>query len=334
MGSIPHDLQQAVINDNLVFFIGSGFSHGLGFPDWKGLVKKTLNTLTEKGHDYDDFLPLLEKGRMNEIKILEQVEEHKGLVFDVLEETFELDHPKRELIKNQEKFSALWKASSKIITTNYDRVLETAGSLNATDVVTYHTENSIKKLSRKNRFLFKIHGDIGDSAKCILFQSDYQKLYKKETSPILELKKLISDKVIMFVGFSMTDPFIIDLFDYIKELYSGLKGYQHFIIKTNDEDFSDLGVQSIKLDSYDELPAYLNSLADLKSRNIPTTLETSPSKIDKAALLIAEPISSNYDYSIYLKAIKKLKCGLDIFHLSYESLNELDEYNYLFIFPT
>lgn len=332
MFTIPTAIQKAIAEDKLVFFIGSGFSHGLGFPDWKGLVIKIINRLREKGHDYSSLLPAFEEDLITAIEILGKIEEHKGTVFDILEETFELNDKVKKLIEEQEKFSDLWKASSKIITTNYDRVLETAGDLKASDIVKYDTQNSIKNLSSKESFLFKIHGDFADSAKCVLFQSDYQTVYEKESASILELKKIISDKTIIFIGFSMTDPFVSNLFGYIKELYNELKGMPHYIITTKDEDFKEYGVEQIKLNSFDELPIYIKELANFKLQKTPPTKVIEPLNGKKAAILVANPIATNYDYSIQLKAIKKLKINFDIYHLSYETLNELNDYDYLFIF--
>lgn len=332
MFTIPTALHKAIADDNLVFFVGSGFSSGLGFPDWKGLVKKIINTLKEKGHDYDEFLAVLEKGSMSEIDILEIIKSHKGIICDVLEETFELSDATKKKIKEQEKFAVLWQASSKIITTNYDRVLETAGDLKASEVVTHETKNTIKNLSNKERFLFKIHGDLADSANCVLFRSGYQKLYGKENSPILELKKFISDKVILFIGFSMADPFVTNLFSYIKELYDELKGNPHFIVTTKNDDFSDYGVEQIKLNDFVELPSLLKEIASLKEQRVPLTLKVDSTKKIKAAVLTANPIVANYDYGSQIKALKKLNINLDFYHLCYETLNNLNDYGYLFVF--
>ncbi|UNJ81299.1 hypothetical protein [Metabacillus dongyingensis] len=37
--NIPMDITEAIKNNKLVFFVGSGFSKTLGFPDWNNLVK-------------------------------------------------------------------------------------------------------------------------------------------------------------------------------------------------------------------------------------------------------------------------------------------------------
>jgi len=51
----------------------------------------------------------------------------------------------------------------------------------------------------------------------------------------------------------------------------------------------------------------------------------------KIAVLTAKPIDKQYDYNEQEKAFKKLKCAVDYFYLSYDTLHELDGYDYLII---
>jgi len=333
---IPEKLKQAIEDDDLVVFVGAGFSSVLDFPSWDGLVEEILNALSKTDSGYKDFLPLLKSGMMDAIQVLDKAEKYKGDVLDVLEQTFCLDEDKKSKLDENEQFNAVWKLSSKVITTNYDQALETAGGLlGSPDVVTHAVENGIKNLSKKSRYLFKIHGDYADSKNCILFTSDYDRLYGVESSPTFELKTLIAHKRILFVGFSMADPFISQLFSQVKEMYGDLKGNQHFIITTGSNGFSKYGVANINIGGYDELPDYLNRLVQLKpdaanSSPIKQTLDNE-NNAPRAALLMANPITENYDYSTELQAFKKFKGRLDIFHLSEDALNELDGYDYIFL---
>lgn len=332
---IPEKLKSAIETDSLIVFVGAGFSSVLGFPSWNGLVEEILNTLGTNDPRYNDFLPFLKKGTMKAINVLDMTEGQKGEVLDVLEQVFRLDDVKKQKITEYEQFSSIWKLSSKIITTNYDHALETAGNIEPTDVVTHAVANGIKNLSNKSRYLFKIHGDYADSKNCILFTSDYNRLYAEESSPVFELKTSIAHKTILFVGFSMEDPFISQLFSYVKKLYGGLKGNQHFIITTDNNNFSQYGVANIDIGGYDELPDYLNRLVQLK----PHIANSAPAKqmvenehnAPCAALLMANPITESYDYSIELQAFKKFKGRLDILYLSEDALNDLDGYDYLFL---
>ena len=51
----------------------------------------------------------------------------------------------------------------------------------------------------------------------------------------------------------------------------------------------------------------------------------------KIAVLTANPINKNYEYDELLKGFKKLKCEVDHFYLSYDALNNLKDYDYIFI---
>ena len=54
-------------------------------------------------------------------------------------------------------------------------------------------------------------------------------------------------------------------------------------------------------------------------------------KSTKIAILIANPINRNYEYDELLKGFKKLKCEVHHFYLSCDALNNLEDYDYIFI---
>ncbi|KJV07562.1 metallophosphoesterase [Methylocucumis oryzae] len=63
----------------------------------------------------------------------------------------------------------------------------------------------------------------------------------------------------------------------------------------------------------------------------PTSPASATTLAHKIAILTANPIDKQYDYSEHEKAFKKLKCTVDYFYLSYDTLHELDGYDYLII---
>jgi cell division septum initiation protein DivIVA len=113
----------ALNSDKLVFFIGSGFSKTLRFPNWKELVIKFLDDLST---DYKEFKQLKEfymnSDFMEEIEVLDKIVEHKPRVLKILDKQFSVD------IQNQnlDRQNKIGRISSKIITTNYDKALELA----------------------------------------------------------------------------------------------------------------------------------------------------------------------------------------------------------------
>lgn len=332
---IPDALQQAIKNNTLVIFVGAGFSAGLGFPNWNELIKQILRkTFSNDEKKLNAFLTNLDIEILSALDVLDKIEKYaSGTAFDVLEQALKLTGESKQKIAQDEKFQLLWELCPRIITTNYDQALETAAQLDSDEIVVYSAQNSIKNLSKKSKYLFKIHGDITDSAQCVLFRSKYDQLYQEETSPIFELKKLIADQCILFVGFSLSDPYVTEIFQYINKLYHGLKGKQHFALTTADNDFSPYGVENIKLDSYAGIPPYLKQLLTYKPHILPDAPVVTLTQPEiKAAVLIAQPIAENVDYSEALRELKKIKCRLDVLPLSVAVLNALEGYQYIFVF--
>ena len=45
--NISKELEESIVNNNIVIFIGAGCSIPMGFPNWNGLVLEILNKLDE-----------------------------------------------------------------------------------------------------------------------------------------------------------------------------------------------------------------------------------------------------------------------------------------------
>lgn len=67
--------------------------------------------------------------------------------------------------------------------------------------------------------------------------------------------------------------------------------------------------------------------AAISNKEVDKPIKTST----KIAVLIANPINRNYEYDELLKGFKKLKCEVNYFYLSCDALNNLEDYDYIFI---
>ncbi|WP_157729310.1 SIR2 family protein [Tumebacillus algifaecis] len=339
------EIIKAVQNDRLVFFIGSGFSRELGFPDWKGLLKEIIQALLPTNPNYDLLIQTLDEGFLTEIEVLEKLQKHKKDVLEVLARTFQLHQANNSKLNKHRK---LWKITKKFITTNYDKALETANQ--SSNKVVYDNEFYVAKLNVEDNYVFKLHGCIEDPSRCILFEENYKELYNGHSAAIETLKKIGSDKTIIFLGFSLADPFVKKQFDYINNVYKGMQN-KHFIITTSGEDFETY-VEPIKIDNWGEaLDQLLDSLVVLKENVVQTSMTRlidvlEPStQIHKTkeiivasdiriAILIATPINKQFDYDFDKIAshFSNLNITIDFFHLSVEALNNLEGFDYLLLF--
>lgn len=69
-------------------------------------------------------------------------------------------------------------------------------------------------------------------------------------------------------------------------------------------------------------------VAEIETKPIPISHKIDSPKI---AVLTANPINRNYEYDELLKGFRKLKCEVHYFYLSCEALNNLEDYDYVFI---
>jgi tetratricopeptide (TPR) repeat protein len=206
----------------------------------------------------------IREGKLSEINALDKLKEkgHQATVFRVLENKINIDFDNR-LLKRHEK---IWQITDQVITTNYDRAFELHKPDRVKKVI-YNDDFHVARLSDLERFLFKIHGCIERPAECVLFSDQYRKLYSGKTSLALELFQLFSNKTIIFLGFSLNDPFVKDLLKLRQKAYRGLK-HKNFIITTEEKEFSHLGVEKITtVKNYgDDLDTFLDELLAIRER--------------------------------------------------------------------
>ena len=154
--NIHSGLKEAVEKDNIVFFIGAGFSKDLGFPDWNTLVINMINKLSKDNSTITSLIPVIENGFLSAIEALEKISGEKKVIRGTLEESFIIDDEKLEKIKNTQKYELLWKISPKIITTNYDESLEKSSLNIANAKIPFDDSYKLSKLSNENKFYFNI----------------------------------------------------------------------------------------------------------------------------------------------------------------------------------
>ena len=339
MRQVHYEMKRAIEKDKLVFFVGSGFSLSLGFPNWRGLLNEVLTTLSVDNEECNLYNKLLDMGKMNEIQILNLIYAHKLRIFEIMDQLFQLDESKVAMLDNHKKLGQI---TSKIITTNYDKALERVNP-QLTRIV-YGNDYRVAKLPDTDKYIFKLHGCIENPANCVLFEEDYKKLYDQPAPAIEELKKIIADQTIIFLGFSLADPYVKHQFEYINKLYSGLKG-NHFLVTAGEQSQPLDNIKLVELNDWTDLDGFLHQLIEIKKAllevssavpklelNIP--IESVKQTEVKIAILIASPIDKDFDYDFekISKCFNNFQVTVYLFYLTVENLNNLDGYDYIFIF--
>ena len=286
----PPGLRKAIESNDLIIFAGAGVSLSLGLPTWKDLIIKIIEGLEVKA--LLPFNELLKNNVLSPLDVLNSLEKDYGnAVVEILEDTI-------GGLKNEPKIhKKLIKLSPKVITTNYDIGFDEAWKKEfngyATNIVENDQNYNLSKLYSKETFIFKIHGSISDPGSCILFENQYRDLYKDEKAFLLELKFLFLRNTILFVGFSLEDPYVSEIIVKINKLYDNFTR-RHYIITTDQKLPLPDNVVRVLLDDYDQLDACLDQLIALKPTvsNLPsrsyTELIGRESAIQAIFSLIAE----------------------------------------------
>lgn len=236
----PADHLEKLLHDHPAspfLFVGSGFSQRyLGVPTWDGILRSTTKNLATPFEFYlassDSKLPrcasLLSKDfgeywwKADELaEIREKYREHikgsssplKIAIADRLRGEFRLIKDSR-LTEELEAFRAL--NAEGIITTNWDCLLE---SLFPGYKVYIGQQSVVRQTPQNIAEIYKIHGCCTDPNSLVLTEEDYALFRERQAYLAAKLITIFVEHPVVFLGYSVSDPNIIDL---LKAILRGL----------------------------------------------------------------------------------------------------------------
>ena len=116
---IPDVLIEKMNKGKLVLFIGAGLSINAGYPSWNKLIEDILNKISYKEPKFQDYINALNAGVMTPIDILGKIEKNKSSIIEIFEQLM-----KGYAVEPTDVHKMVSRVSGKIITTNYDKLLE------------------------------------------------------------------------------------------------------------------------------------------------------------------------------------------------------------------
>ncbi len=227
MNIYDHIREISELNDNgqLVIFVGAGVSKNVkGMPSWKELIKSMAesinytkcNNCKQKVDGCNDQCRFIDHFSVEEFLKIPQYlfNENPELYKEKLKENVSgeiIDAKLSGLI-----FDIL---PQHIITTNYDKLLESSNNINRLifDVVCNDKELIS---SDRARHIIKMHGDISDIDSIVLKESDYLNYSQKKILIETFIKSLMINHTFVFLGYSLNDnniKQIISWINYLKE---------------------------------------------------------------------------------------------------------------------
>ena len=296
-----HLIQVAANRNRLVVFVGAGTSIPSGMPSWGKAVEKIKEHLDDKNCD-NDFLKVPqyyynEHGKNNYVELMREIFKYGKNLY-----SRDIHH---KILKFRTKY---------IITTNYDNLLEQALSEEnqVFDVVSHDKDLAYGTADRK---IIKMHGDF-EHDNFVLKEDDYLRYSLSFRLIETYIKALIAGNVVLFLGYSFSDPDLKQIFTWVKEVL-GSDRPQSYIVEVG-ENYSVAKINYFKNFGINILYAS-KKLKNFKSNELEKNLEEmidflqseseSEDKIDILYQGLKSFINLNYVYSEYIKKAFA-KCGV------------------------
>ena len=282
-----------------IFFVGSGISRRyIHSPDWIGLLEEIV-----EGRNIN-FKKLIQKhtdskGEVNNEELAVELEE---LYFNELEDAEIEDEGSKpyyfrkriaeitdkylnenlvELNTNSEIIELKKTRPAAIITTNYDKVMETVFGKDYSVLVGQNSllESVVDGVGE----IYKIHGCSSNPNSIIITKEDYDNFFDKSKYLNAKLLTLFLEYPIIFMGYSISDRNIISILSTIIEMLSSekveeLKSRIWFVersengkdekstVRINLKDGHYLDIISFKLQDYGK---FYSAIADISTKRIP-----------------------------------------------------------------
>lgn len=227
----------------IIFWIGAGASFWCGYPRWKELAEKLHSEFIKYEHVYN--------------------KEHAAILLD--EEIF----PKyfsycfsiskaryyKELVGNlspKEMTPVYGRFVSvlsdiepcSIITTNVDQCLE--GHLNGFSLLERSDlERGVQLIQSRQSFIVKLHGSISSVKSMVFTEEDYLSL-RNDDRYIEILSQLISSSIVIFLGYEVSDNYVINLLKESVDLKEIFGDGPHFVVTSSVNNVLPESVHSIR----------------------------------------------------------------------------------------
>jgi hypothetical protein len=220
------NIKKILEQKDTVLFIGSGISLWSGLPTWWKMIEE-LTVFVEKTGQSSELI----KAEAQRGDLLQAA----SYGFDKLS-----DHQIGEFIRSSCRYGIAkpHEIHKKIVTlgptcfvtTNYDNLIEESTREWLKDkffrppITNRHlTETAEIVHARSNNFVFKPHGDAGDSNSIILTREQYRKLLPGgERHAALEtVKMLLASRPVVYLGFGLRDPDFLYLRDLLANTFKG-----------------------------------------------------------------------------------------------------------------
>ena len=306
-------LKRLIEENKVIPFVGAGVSKSVklkngkdAFIDWKELLQCFLNDISDKDN-LNVIKAMLNVKKIDYLDVADRIEKELSPkdFTEILKQSIHvnynhIDEDTYELAKT------IWDLNSKlIITTNYDKVLHRScedKNIEYWDIESLHEQGMYARDGVEDSTVWNLHGHVDQANNMILTTAKYSELYSDDISnskykaSLKLLETIISSKSLLFIGFSLDDPFIVKQLNKIIDIFGG-HSPEHYILVKEGNRVNDLN-GSIKIIEYENHGEPL--IETIKSLQPTIKEKKDESKIDEDI-----PISKEEHISTQLTTLPK-----------------------------
>lgn len=242
----PEELRRRYLEGRVVPFVGAGVSMSVSWETEEGIQQRgpswsELTNMATKILGFED--PELARVRGSDLQILEYFKrKHSGQTARLTNWLSCSLRPPDYAITSAPILSALTKLEKcgLFYTTNYDDFLERAFGLHGRETHVVAVEAHMSGAGNATEIV-KFHGDLNHPDQIVLTESDYQSRLALESPLDYRLLSDLLGRVVLFVGYSFSDPNVSYLFRLFTSKLVGssgsLSGPRAYIILRDPSEF-------------------------------------------------------------------------------------------------
>jgi len=260
------ELIDCIRKEQCCVFVGAGLSRPAGYPLWKDLIKNLKDETEKIEHKKIDDAGLKELERAELYSKIIGEEKFTKFIVDIFnpnDNKQPCSQVHRDLV--QMPFTAY-------VTTNFDCLLEDA-FIEEGEKTSYDLYPLLQVTHLRDRRIFHIHGiidykDLEITKKSIILTKSYfDEAYSEDSELRRFLKSLYSDLTIMFVGFSLNEPYLMKILEVSKIEYDkkrDIAATRNMGTLTEPKHYAFLAIPEIKKDNltHEQIESYTKSYTE------------------------------------------------------------------------
>jgi 5'-deoxynucleotidase YfbR-like HD superfamily hydrolase len=232
--NIPNRLNELVSNNQIVPFIGSGFSIPSGVPTWASLVDGLVRNFA-----WDSQQPALKalSSGLEGADLTGILDSLTTTEFGAKEHLVERINSIRYAPSGYHRLLLELNCNT-IITTNWDLLIEQALTQNQTTNRVIYRDIDVSQFDPDRAVqVIKLHGTIIDTASLVYKRSDYRRFWEDRPLLMNLVCTLMATKSFLFLGYGFGDPNVFDLLDLLKARLGPLRR-EHYALTFGQGDLA------------------------------------------------------------------------------------------------